>query len=160
MQLFKINQAIERIVEGENFIDYETGEFLGKEDLDALELDRAEKIKGLLCVIKNKQSYVKALKEQIDAFKDRMEGELKQIEGAKSYLTYCAEGTNFESAEATLKWRASKTLQVLDEAKVPSAFKITKTTEMVVKADLKKYIEQGNEIEGVSIVLKNNPQIK
>lgn len=160
MQLFKINNAIEQIVESEGFIDYETGEFLGKEDLDSLELERGEKIKSLLCVIKNKESYVKALKDQVMSFKDRIDGEIKQIEGVKKYLTYCAEGSNFESAEATLKWRSSKSLQVLDEAKVPEEFKITKVTEMVNKMDLKKHIQQGGEVDGVSIVTKLNPQIK
>lgn len=160
MQLFKINNAIEQIVESEGFIDYETGEFLGKEDLDSLELERGEKIKSLLCVIKNKESYVKALKDQMQSFKDRIDGESKQIEGVKKYLTYCAEGSNFESAEATLKWRSSKSLQVLDDSKVPEEFRITKITEMVNKMDLKKHIQQGGEVEGVSIVTKLNPQIK
>ena len=72
MKLYEIDQQLERLLEldTERMVDTETGEILTAEDIDKLQMDRAEKIEGCLLVIKNKLAEADAIDVEMKKLTD------------------------------------------------------------------------------------------
>lgn len=93
---------------------------------------------------------------------DEESGELlneRQIANKKQYLGRFLGGQKFETARVKMTFRKSESLEVADDAIIPAEFYKQKDPELN-KADLKKAVKAGLEIDGVSIVEKQNLQIK
>ena len=58
MKLYEIDREIEAC------IDFDTGEILDSERLDALQMERAAKLEGVACWIKNLTADAKAFREE------------------------------------------------------------------------------------------------
>lgn len=157
MKLYEINNRIESILSNGEHIDPETGEWLGREDLDKLDIEMAEKIESTLLFIKNTQANATALKAEADALDKRAKSAQAKAENAKSYLAYQCNGQEFSSSRASMKWRKSEQVEILAQEQIPAEFTLTKT--MINKAEIKKALKRGEEIQGAKIITKNNIQI-
>ena len=158
-KLYEINNRIESILSNGEHIDPTTGEWLGREDLDKLDIEMAEKIESTLLFIKNTQANAEAIKVEADALSKRAKAEQKKAENAKSYLAYQCNGQEFSSSRASMKWRKSEQVEILAQEQIPIEFTTVTTTTKIDKAKIKKALKNGTEIDGAKIITKNNIQI-
>lgn len=165
MNLFEINDEITKLIE--TSVDAETGEIdeqaLAK--IDELQLAKTEKIENIGLYILSAKAYVNAVKEQIKVFKAKQESAEKKIEELEKYLARNVD-TKFETEKVKISFRKSESLEIVDEDELnkwlethPECQKIEiKTTP--IKAEIKKAIEQGEDVRGVVLKINNNVQVK
>lgn len=155
MNLYEIDAAI-----AETF-DAETGEILDEERLNQLEMDRTTKITNIIHFIKNLDSDAEALKKAEDDFKARRQSAEKKSESLRNYLEGYLQGDTFESEDKTAKvsYRKSESVDIDDVWKLPEFLKKYKDPEPD-KTAIKKYLKEGNELEGARLVTKMNMQVR
>lgn len=153
MNLYQIDDAIMKL------IDYETGEILDWDKLDELNAAKEQKIENIALYIKNLTAEAAALKAEKDAFAERQKAAEKRAEGLKQYLVSALNGEKFKTSKVAISYRKSKALEIADGVEIPEDFLTYKEPE-VNRTDLKKAIKDGLLIEGVSIVERQNIQIK
>lgn len=154
MNLFEINREIL------DCIDAETGELLDIEKFDMLQLTMQEKVENLGLWVKNLEADKEALKAEENAFKERRQSVERQIENKKKYLSAILNGSPFETARLKISFRKSEVLEIAPEAVIPEEWLKYKEPD-VDKAGLKKAIKSGEvEIDGVSILQRQNIGIK
>lgn len=151
--LYEINEEIEKCV------DPETGEIIDPEKLEALQMAFEEKVEGIACWIKNLKADAKALKEEKDALYARQKAAENKAESLTKYLYQFLDGRKFKSAKASISYRTSTSIEVLDMAELPEEFK--KYPEPVAdKVAIKEALKTGEQIAGVVLMAKQNIQIK
>ena len=153
MNLYEIDAAIL------DCVDVETGEIFDIDRFEELGLTRDAKVESICLWIKNLKAEAEALKAEKDAFAHRQKVAENKMESLKSYISSYLAGTPFKSTKVNVSFRTSKALEIADDAIIPDEYLRFKEPE-VNKTDLKKAVESGLSIVGVSIVEKQNIQIK
>lgn len=154
MNLFEINQQISECV------DFETGEIIDIEKLEALTMERDEKIENVACWIKNLEADIKALDEQEKAFKERKAKAKSKAESLKKYLASALDGQKFSTSKCMVSFRKSTKVNVLDESIVPAEYMTEKVTREPNKTAIGDAIKAGIEIPGCTLVQNINPTVK
>jgi len=169
----------------DSFIDDETGGFIdGGEEMflqkfEQLSLDRANKIDAIVAYVKNLEydsAIQMARKEQHDkeskAIASRIKANDGQVDFFKAYLTdsIMKNGDTlpngkmgFQTEQSKISFRTSKSVEVENEDEWmhdANNYQYCSFTQKVNKTLLKRMIEDGNKIDGVSLVEKQNIQIK
>lgn len=147
----------------ENFdfqVDEETGEILNFEELDALELERNAKVENICLYIKNLLSDAAAYKSEKQIFDQKEKAATRKAEGLKKYLQNMLAGENFKSTKATVSYRNSKQVEVIDIDYVPAEYLRIKQTIEADKKAIKEAIESGIEVKGCNLVERQNMSIK
>lgn len=158
MNIFEINAQLRAIADGAEF-DEETGEIFDEQAIMDLQIAREEKLEGIACLIKEAKAMGDALKAEKESLYKRQKAEERKVESLKHLLTVCMEdGEKFKSARAQISWRASKSVEVQDEALIPEEY--LKVVTEPNKTAIKLAIERGEEVPGAAIVQKNNVVIK
>ena len=152
MNIYDIDKAIEACV------DTETGEIIDGEKLDALQMERAAKIEGVACWVKNLTAYEKALRDEEVALMEKRKRTAKRIEDLKAYLMAHMNGEKFKSARCSVGYHTSTRVEIADGASIPDEF--LRQTVTVDKAGLKKALQAGDIIEGVALVEGKSIQIR
>lgn len=163
MTLYEINSAIEAAVNAVlNSMDAETGEVdeAYVHELEALQVQREEKLDNIGAYIKNLLAEAKMLKEEEAALKARREAKERKAESLKNYLASALDGEKFESARVACSWRKSEAVAVDDVDLLPDEYKVEKTTYTADKAKIKEALKAGTEVRGAWLETKNNLQIK
>lgn len=151
--LFEINQEIL------DCIDMETGEILAPEKLEALQMDKHEKLRNIAFVALNAAADAKAYEEQEKKFAARKKAAKSTVEWAKETLKRELGGKKMKEAEFTISYRKSEAVEIADLNAVPDEFLVPQPPK-VDKAGLKKAIKGGAVIDGVTIAEKQNIQIR
>lgn len=158
MTLYEINQELENVFI--NMVDPETGEILeGTYVLDALTLERNEKIENIACLIKNLESDAEAIKAEAKKLTARAKTCENRAEWLRKYLADKLHGEEFKSPRAAVSWRRSESVKVNDLWKLPEQYIRIADPEPDKKA-LKKALKAGEAIEGAELVQSMNLQIK
>lgn len=152
--LYEINQSILEC------LDAETGEIIDAEALDALLMQRDEKLEAVACWIKNLQSDALAYKAEKEAFAARQKAAEKKAESLKKYLTEALQGQKFTSAKCAVSFRKSEKIDIPDEYLVPLEFLEEEVTYKPNKTAIKEAIKAGREVCGCQLVENFNIQIK
>lgn len=139
-------------------IDLQTGEIIDCEKLEALSIERDEKIENILLWIKNLKAEAAALQAEKLAFAKRQTVCENQIERLEKYIIGALNGDKWESAKVKASFRRSDELIMAEGAKIPVAFRKQKIE--LDKAGLKAAIKGGKKYKGFSIETKLNLQIK
>lgn len=150
--LYQIDEAILRC------LDMETGEVIDEEMLDALSMERDEKIQGICLWIKNLKAEKEALKAEKDAFAQRQKTVENKIESLTKYITGYLDGAPFKTTKVAVSFRKSESVEIAEGAVVPEEYLRIKTE--ADKTALKQALKAGKQFEGIAIVEKNNIQIK
>ena len=111
MNLYEINSAIE------NFafeVDEESGEVLNAAALDALNMERNEKLENIACWIKNLGAEAKAIRDEEKALADRRKSAENRAERLKRYLESALRGEKFETARCKVSYRKSASVETDD----------------------------------------------
>ena len=111
--LYEINQDLEALLSN---IDEETGEvIIDPEALDALLMEREQKLEGVALAIKNIAAEAAAIKAEEDALKERRERLTRKKDGLTAYLQTALDGAKFETPKVAVSWRKSRSVEI-DEA--------------------------------------------
>lgn len=157
MKLYEINKAIEDGIE--MGFDPETGEIIDEEMLNALQMERDEKIEGIACYIKNLKAEADALKAEKKKLADRQSAAEKKAENLKNYLISCmSEGEKFKTPKVSLSWRASTAVNVTNAEELDPIY--TKVEVTPDKTLIKAALDRGENVKGAELVTKQNLQIK
>lgn len=158
--LFEINKAIMNAWEA--CVDPETGEI--NEDIyaemEALQVERDEKIENIACWAKNLMSDAAQLKAEAKTMADRAASAEKKAESLKRYLAAVLNGTKFETARCIIGWRKSMAVLIEPDADLPEEYVRTKVTTEPDKTAIKAALTSGKEIAGCSIETRNNLTLK
>lgn len=153
MKLYDINQEIL------DCIDMETGEIIAPEKLEILQMDKHEKLRNIAFVALNASADVKAYEEQEKKFTARKKAAKATVEWAKATLAAELGGEKMKEPEFTVSYRKSEAVEIADLNAVPDEF-LAPQPPKVDKVGLKKAVKGGAVIDGVTIVEKQNIQIR
>ena len=153
MKLYEINQEIL------SCIDLETGEIIAPEKLEALKIDKHEKLRNIAFVALNAMADAKAYEEQEKKFAARKRSAKSTVEWAKATLARELAGQKMKEPEFSISYRKSEAVEVADLNAVPDEFLVPQPPK-VDRVGLKEAIKGGAVIDGVTIAEKQNIQIK
>lgn len=166
MTLFEINEAMEKALE--NAIDQETGEIDFEKyeaEIEALGIEREEKIKNTALLILNLRAEAKMQEEQEKKFKERKQALQNKEKRILERLQFDLKGEGFKCTEVVISYRKSKSVEVtsdvdfeayaLEHPEYIKPFKIEAD-----KTAIKAAIAKGVAIPGCELVEKSNIQIK
>lgn len=152
--LYQIDQAIL------GCIDLETGEIIDPELLDALQMERQQKIENVALWIKNLAADAVAYKAEKEAFAEREKAATKKLESLKNWLTQALEGQKFTTGRCAVTFRKSEAVEIVSEEAIPQEYLTEKITYSPNKTAIKEAIKAGGSIAGCMLVEKYNPTIK
>lgn len=161
-KLYELDQRINELIA--NSVDPETGEVADGfiEKLDALNMERNEKIDNTMCLIKNLLSDAAGWEAEEKRLAELKKSAKNRAESLKNYLSrYMEAGVEkFTSEHGKIGWKKSERVVVQDVDTLPEEFKKVKVE---VKADLislKNALKEDRKIDGVSLEEHQNIQIK
>lgn len=151
--LYEIDAAILECV------DMETGEIFDPEKLDALQMERNQKLEGVALWIKDLKAEAAAVKEEADKLNARKKAIDNKVDSLKQWLLYALGGEKLKTARCNVYQTHSQKLNVPDEPGLisflqtlnePEKFLRFKEPELK-KDDIKKALRDGYEIPGASL---------
>lgn len=157
MNLYEIKQSIQEAID--KCIDMETGEIINPELLDNLNEQLNIKRENIALYIKNLVADSKAIDEEIKNLTARKRSINNKVDWLKSYLANDLQGNKFETPKVVVSFRKSKAIDIAPNANIPDDYLIQQEPKPD-KTALKKAIQSGEVIAGVSIVEKSNISIK
>ena len=152
MRLYDIPKEIEACV------DTETGEIIDIERLDALKMERDEKVSNIACFIKDLAAEEQAIGAEIQSLMKRRKAAGNKKENLKRYLAGFLKGQRFKDGRCSIGYRKTQHLEIAEGASIPDEF--LKRTVTVDKKGLTDALKAGGIIEGVSLVEGQNIQIR
>ncbi len=160
MKLFEINAALEELL---NQQDPETGELTCDLDqLDALMMERDEKLEGLALYCKNADAEAKAIREEEKALAERRRSLENKAERAKGFLAEQLAGEKFSTPKVAVSYRKS------EQVEVSTAFFTDESNERFLrykdpeadKTAIKNALKAGETVPGAELVSKTNMILK
>ena len=152
--IYEINQSILEC------LDAETGEIIDPERLDALLMEKDQKIEGVVCWIKNLVSDADAIKAEKDALAEREARCRKKAEDLKNWLAKVLEGQKFSTAKCAVSFRKSTKLEIVDAESIPKEFMVETVTTKPAANAIKALLKSGQQVSGCVLVENQNIQIK
>lgn len=152
--IYKIDQQIL------DCVDFETGEVIDQERLDALEIERSIKIESIACWIKNLTSDINGIKAEEEQLAQRRKAKERKIDSLSEFLKYTLNCTPFESVKCKVSFRRSKSVNIIDETTIPSEYIQTEIVTKIDKKALGAALKGGELIDGAELKENFNIQIK
>lgn len=147
-------------------VDPESGEIIDFEKLEALQLQREEKIEKVALWYKNLLSDADALKAEKTVLAEREAAARRKAESLKTWLQEALNGFKMSTPKVVIAFRKSESVELDEEAFTEWAQTHDRDDLLTYKAPtpnktaIKAAIKAGEKIDGASIVEKNNIQIK
>lgn len=179
--LYQINEQVDSIMAKiQSSFDESTGEIIDEElytesqrELDNLEIAQNDKIENIACYIKNLNSEVFAIENEIKTLSQRKKVKENQLKRIKEYLANFLKLKGIkkiETPKAVVSFRKSEQLEITDEEEAIEWCRhrgFLKERPEIDKTEVKKYIKNLIEIgdedlcpSEIRIVEKQNLQIK
>ena len=146
-------------------IDIETGE-VNIETLQMIEMQRMEKITNLVHIFKEYEYESEKFKAEIEKLTERKRIADNAIKSLKNYIEYIADGQKIDSITYKIAYRKSESIEIdeilIDTENLKTLIPEAVKTEIKYnKIAIKNYYKQNGTLpKGVTIVEKNNIQIK
>ena len=131
------------------------------QELIAIELEK--KSNNIIYAIKNIESNNIAIDAEIERLKAIKERNVKNVDSIKNHILNFMKTNNIDKIQtdlATFSTRKSKSTQIDNIEQIPSEFITVKQTFQPDKTAIKKAIEEGREVAGVTIIENVSLQIK
>lgn len=152
MTIFDIDQAIMACV------DAETGEVIDLDKMNALQMERGEKIENVALWIKELDAEAKAIREEEKRLAERRRVNENKIASLKGYLSMALSGQKFSTPRVKISWRKSETVDISDPEKIPASWYRAKYE--IARDDIKAALKAGETVPGASLIENTNIQIK
>ncbi len=161
--LYEIDERLANIFitpEGEG-VNALTGEVLDSKALDALQMEKWQKVDNICRYIKNLQSDAEQYRAECERLKKRMDSASRKAESLKMYLaSHLEEGKKADVPSAQIRWRKSVAVSITDETKLPKAF-LKETVEVKPdKAAIKDHLKKGEDVPGACLEERQSLSIK
>ena len=151
--LYEINAEIEGCV------DMETGEILDIEKLEELQIEFDEKVENIALWVKNLNAEAEAVKKEKDVLAARQKACENKAQGLKNYLSSFLNGQKFKTARVSISYRKSESVEISDVSALdPEYYKVVQPE--ADKTKIKNAIKNGTSLAGVSLIEKQNIQIR
>lgn len=154
MKLYEIDRAIDEFFT--NNIDPETGEMTNLDQLDALQMAREDKLESIGIALKNARADVEALKAEKDNISKRIAQAQRVVDSIENYYAFALGGEKFKTSKVSVSYRESDSVVIDDLDRIPEKYIKVETTFTPIKADIKKAIKGGQDIDGCHLEKKNN----
>ena len=136
-------------------VDQETGEIFDPEQLDALQMERAQKLEGVALWVKDLKAEAEAVKAEADKLTARKKAIDNKVEGLKTWLMYALGGEKLKTARCNVYQTHSQKVVIDDEKAMidmlmssPFGEKFLRIKEPEIdKNALKDSLKQGYEFE-------------
>ena len=136
-------------------VDQETGEIFDPEQLDALQMERAQKLEGVALWVKDLKAEAEAVKAEADKLNARKKAIDNKVESLKTWLMYALGGEKLKTARCNVYQTHSQKVVIDDEKAMidmlmssPSGEKFLRIKEPEIdKNALKDSLKQGYEYE-------------
>ena len=136
-------------------VDQETGEIFNPEQLDALQMERAQKLEGVALWIKDLKAESEAVKAEADKLTARRKAIDNKVEGLKTWLLYALGGEKLKTARCNVYQTHNQKVVIDDEKAMidmlmssPFGEKFLRMKEPEIdKNALKDSLKQGYEYE-------------
>jgi len=161
LKLYEINAALEALLEQ---VDEETGELTcDMEQLEALSLERDEKLEGLALSTKNDRAEAEAIYAEIDNLSKRARALKNRAERKSEFLERMLNGEKFQTPRVAITYRTSQAVELTPEflewAITQDKFLRYKDPEPD-KTAIKAALKAGETVPGAEIVTRSNMSIK
>jgi len=142
----------------------EDGEVLSVDEyLKSLEGDIHEKVEATILFTKELEADIDGIKKEIKALKERLEAKQNKFdklrEGVANAMLEIGE-TKYETPRMSLSFRKSETVEIADDFEIPQAYLRRKVTEEPDKTLIKKALKNGEVINGATLIVHQNLQVK
>ena len=120
------------------------------------------KARGYIWMIKKLEAENNTVNEEMERLQAIKKRNDKLVDRLKESMKFALEtfGESKKVDTFTLSLRKSKSVEIIDAEIIPADYRITKTTEMINKTEIKKAIESGLTVAGATIKENHNLQIK
>ncbi|WP_432629017.1 siphovirus Gp157 family protein [Brotaphodocola sp.] len=159
--LYEIDQAITDA--WLSAVDPETGEIIDEEAktaLDALEMEKGQKVENILLWAKDLRAKSGAIKAEAKNMTARANEKDALADKLEEYAARALAGEKFETTRVKVTWRKSQVVEYTGLVEDLPKECIRQKLPEVDKAELKKLLKAGAEIPGAKLVTRNNMQIK
>lgn len=171
MKLYEINEQILRLTD-QITVDEETGEVLCDKDsvcsqIAALQMERQSILEYLAKLVLNLRAEAAALKAEEDRLHERRSRKEKKIDRLLQILDRECAGEKTDLGVATLQYRKTSRVEVLDVTKAVNWLKRRKLTDCfripapeVAKAEVRKLLSAGTKVPGCALVEDRSYSLK
>lgn len=168
MNIYEINDQIAALLELDDseIIDEETGEVIPvAQALDALAMARETKIENVACMVKNREAEIAAIRSEEKKLAERRRTLENRVEGNRAWLLAALtrpDGTpdSLRTGRVSVCLKRNPPSVICDEAMLPDAYKVTKTTVTPDKDAIKRAILGGEDVPGARLEAKRSVSIK
>jgi hypothetical protein len=144
-------------------VDTSTGELIGFDRVDALQMSLHDKVVNVGRFIQNQGHLLDAMKSAKKTLDERIKSAERRIEAMKHLCEYGMQKINakkIEEGDIAISLRKTSAVEVYDEAMIAPEFWTEKITRSVSKTALKDAIKAGADVQGARIVEHFSVQIK
>ena len=149
--------ALDGAAEDDMLIDEETGELISvSQALDALRMERDEKIENVACWVKNLSAEADAIREEENRLVKRRKAAETKAANLKSWLLAAMtreDGTTdkLKTGRVMVSVKRNPPSTVVDDALLPSTYKVAKITYQANKDLIKRELLSGGEVPGAHL---------
>lgn len=169
MKLYEIEQSIlDKMAEAEQQAIDNDGvvEDSIVEALEELQLEKETKIEGVALYIKNELALIEAIKVEQAVLMQRRKACENKVQRLKEFIGVFLNGEKLKTAKCNISYRNTQSVNVADTVDLEKLAEINKDyvkvtiTREPVKKELKKAMDAGEDIYGVSLMPKRSTIIK
>ena len=140
-------------------VDMETGEILDIDRLNALQMERDDKLEGVALWVKDLKAEADAVKAEADKLTARKKALDNKIESIKAWLLQALDGGKLKTARCNVYPTHSQRVSIDDEGKLVSFLQTLNEPEQFLrfkdpelrKDEIKKALKEGTIIPGASL---------
>ena len=158
--------ALDGAAEDDMLIDAETGELISvSQALDALRMEREAKLENVACWVKNLSAEADAIREEENRLVKRRKAAETKAANLKSWLLAAMtreDGTTdkLKTGRVMVSVKRNPPSTVVDEALLPSTYKVAKITYQANKELIKRELLSGGEVPGAHLEYGRSVVIK
>lgn len=158
--------ALEDAAEDDMLIDEETGELISvSQALDALRMEREAKLENVACWVKNLSAEADAIREEENRLVKRRKSAETKAANLKAWLLAAMtreDGTTdkLKTGRVAISVKRNPPSTVVDDALLPSTYKVAKITYQANKELIKRELLAGGEVPGAHLEYGRSVVIK
>lgn len=119
----------------------EDGVWVNEDELEALHMERDEKIEQICLWIKNIEAEATAVGNEEQVFAERKKKLKNKAERLKEYVASSLDGKPFKTSKVVCSFRKSESVEIIDEDKIPAEYLDISVVRKPIKAEIKKYLK-------------------
>lgn len=147
----------------ERGVDPETGEILDElaiKEIEALEMDRAEKVENLCLWVVNMSTELDGIAAYAKTVTERKRALENKLERVKAYLQRVLEGEKFKTDRVAVSYRKTTSVSIDDAEKIPQEYLAYKVETPPDKKKIAEALKAGTEVPGCSLTVSQSMTVK